>query len=195
MQALVSQSATPLENVPELGDVVIEKLAGAGINTIEALADMTPEQLESIPGIGPKTVEKISIAVNNYFSSLEGGEAAALPSEGEVAAEAGEGPTDAVETADEPEGETGESSESPELATSGQPAVEAGAEGDATGDSSQDEVTVESAPEHAQELSEPAQATEGITEPVVEAGPDADEAEVQTHRQHPGEQDTPPEKQ
>ena len=36
---------------------------------------MTPEQLEAIEGIGPKTVEKISIAVNNYFSSLEGGEA------------------------------------------------------------------------------------------------------------------------
>ena len=40
---------------------------------MEALADMTPEQLEAIEGIGPKTVEKISLAVNNYFSSLEGG--------------------------------------------------------------------------------------------------------------------------
>jgi hypothetical protein len=34
-------------------------------------------------------VEKISLAVNNYFSSLEGGEVAAP--EGEVAAEAAEG--------------------------------------------------------------------------------------------------------
>ena len=41
------------------------------------VADMTPEQLEEVPGIGPKTVEKISIAVNNYFSSLDAAEAAA----------------------------------------------------------------------------------------------------------------------
>jgi N utilization substance protein A len=37
---------------------------------------MTPEQLEAIEGIGPKTVEKISLAVNNYFATLEGGEVA-----------------------------------------------------------------------------------------------------------------------
>jgi len=46
---------------------------------------MTPEQLEAIEGIGPKTVEKISLAVNNYFGSLEQGEAGGA--EGEVAAE------------------------------------------------------------------------------------------------------------
>ena len=51
------------------------------------LADMTPEQLEAIEGIGPKTVEKISIAVNNYFASLEGGEAVAA---GEPEGTAGE---------------------------------------------------------------------------------------------------------
>src|SRR5207245_2803407 len=76
MQALVGTS-TPLEKVPDLGEGIIEKLVGAGVTTVESLADMTPEQLEAIPGIGPKTVEKISIAVNNYFSSLEAGEAAA----------------------------------------------------------------------------------------------------------------------
>src|SRR5512147_634488 len=82
MQALVGQTATPLENVPELGEGIIEKLAEAGVTSVEALADMTPEQLEAIPGIGPKTVEKISIAVNNYFSSLEAGEApSAAPSD------------------------------------------------------------------------------------------------------------------
>jgi hypothetical protein len=51
---------------------------------------MTPEQLEAIEGIGPKTVEKISLAVNNYFASLESGaavEGEAAP-EGELAAEA-----------------------------------------------------------------------------------------------------------
>ena len=56
---------------------MIEKLDAAGVTTVEALADMTPEQLEAIEGIGPKTVEKISLAVNNYFASLEGGEAVA----------------------------------------------------------------------------------------------------------------------
>ena len=55
------------------------------------VADMTPEQLEEVPGIGPKTVEKISIAVNNYFASLDAAEA--VPAEGEVLAE-GEAPAE-----------------------------------------------------------------------------------------------------
>ena len=72
MSALVGNASTPLENVPGLGEGLVEKLSAAGVTTVEALADMTPEQLEAIEGIGPKTVEKISLAVNNYFSSLEG---------------------------------------------------------------------------------------------------------------------------
>src|SRR5215471_7108762 len=87
MSQLVAASATPLENVPGLGEGLIQKLNEAGINTVEALADMTPEQLEAIEGIGPKTVEKISLAVNNYFSSLEGAEGAAAAPEGEASAE------------------------------------------------------------------------------------------------------------
>jgi transcription termination/antitermination protein NusA len=90
MSQLTSATATPLENVEGLGEGLIEKLKGAGVTTVEALADMTPEQLEAIEGIGPKTVEKISVAVNNYFATLEGGEAVAMPeSDGEefVAAE------------------------------------------------------------------------------------------------------------
>jgi hypothetical protein len=47
---------------------------------------MTPEQLEAIEGIGPKTVEKISLAVNNYFASLEG-----VPAEGAAEGEVPEG--------------------------------------------------------------------------------------------------------
>jgi N utilization substance protein A len=84
MSALVQQTATPLENVPGLGEGLIEKLSAAGITTVEALADMTPEQLEAIEGIGPKTVEKISLAVNNYFSSLEGEQGAVAAAEGEA---------------------------------------------------------------------------------------------------------------
>ncbi len=83
MAAMAPQTTTPLENVPGLGEGLVEKLSAAGITTVEALADMTPEQLEAIEGIGPKTVEKISLAVNNYFASLEGGSA-----EGTVAEEA-----------------------------------------------------------------------------------------------------------
>jgi N utilization substance protein A len=75
MASLVTQSATPLDKVPDLGEALITKLHEAGITTVEALADMTPEQLEELPGVGPKTVEKLSIAVNNYFSSLDGASA------------------------------------------------------------------------------------------------------------------------
>ena len=71
MASMVTQTATPLDRVPDLGEQLIAKLNEAGITTVEALADMTPEQLEELPGVGPKTVEKISVAVNNYFSSLE----------------------------------------------------------------------------------------------------------------------------
>src|SRR6476659_4889812 len=87
MSALVGNASTPLENVPGLGEGLVEKLGAAGVTTVEALADMTPEQLEAIEGIGPKTVEKISLAVNNYFSSLEGGEAGTVAAESEAAAE------------------------------------------------------------------------------------------------------------
>jgi transcription termination/antitermination protein NusA len=87
MAELTSSTATPLESVEGLGEGLVEKLKEAGISTVEALADMTPEQLEAIEGIGPKTVEKISVAVNNYFAALEGGEAVALENEGEAAPE------------------------------------------------------------------------------------------------------------
>ncbi len=87
MAALSPQVSTPLESVPGLGDGLVEKLGAAGVTTVEALADMTPEQLEAIEGIGPKTVEKISLAVNNYFASLEGGVAEGAAVEGEVVAE------------------------------------------------------------------------------------------------------------
>ncbi len=86
MSALVTQTVTPLEIVTGLGEGLVEKLKAAGVNTVESLADMTPEQLEAIEGIGPKTVEKISIAVNNYFATLDGGEAVAAAEGAEEAA-------------------------------------------------------------------------------------------------------------
>jgi N utilization substance protein A len=101
MAELTSSTATPLESVEGLGEGLVEKLKEAGISTVEALADMTPEQLEAIEGIGPKTVEKISVAVNNYFAALEGGEAMVLP-ENEGEAVAGE----VTEEATEPEAGT-----------------------------------------------------------------------------------------
>src|SRR5689334_16802073 len=118
MSALTSATATPLETVEGLGEGIVEKLKGAGISTVEALADMTPEQLEAIEGIGPKTVEKISVAVNNYFASLEGGEQVALPeTEGEEAtaepgnAEEVSASADGEQQPEEVQAETAESTE------------------------------------------------------------------------------------
>jgi transcription termination/antitermination protein NusA len=97
MSALVTQTSTPLSSVPGLGEGLVEKLNAAGVTTVESLADMTPEQLEAIEGIGPKTVEKISLAVNNYFASLEG-----VAVEGEVAAESEAAPAAEAEAVERP---------------------------------------------------------------------------------------------
>jgi len=86
MRGMMTPQATPLESVPDLEPGIIEKLVAAGITTVEMVADMTPEQLEEVPGIGPKTVEKISIAVNNYFASLDAAQEGML-AEGEVVPE------------------------------------------------------------------------------------------------------------
>src|SRR6267142_4082184 len=89
MSALVGTPTTPLDQVPDLGEGIVEKLSAAGVTTVEGLADMTPEQLEEIPGIGPKTIEKISLAVSNYFASLEAAAVAAAEA-GVSTGEAGE---------------------------------------------------------------------------------------------------------
>src|SRR5246127_4682839 len=74
MQAMSGGPSTPIEQVTELGEAVLEKLIAAGITPVEALADMPPEQLEEVPGIGEKTVEKISVAVRHFFGQYEEGE-------------------------------------------------------------------------------------------------------------------------
>ncbi len=173
MSALVSSQATPLANVPDLGEGLVEKLTAAGVSTVEQLADMTPEQLEAIPGIGPKTVEKISIAVNNYFSSLEAGEGAGsapnfdVPEDQPVGGDQGAMPPDDV---------------GPDSA---------GQSGDTEGLSELQDSNAESV----SELAEEGQDLEGAAVSGVENAPPADEAEVQTHERHPDEGEIPPEKQ
>ena len=130
MQALTGGPSTPIEQVSELGETIIQKLVTAGITTVEALADMTPEQLEEIPGIGEKTLEKISVAVRHYFGHFEEGEEGHVPesAEGEAIdaehaeAEAAESETASVEDAVESSGEA---------ETANAPAVEATTEAEA----------------------------------------------------------------
>jgi len=130
MQALTGGPSTPIEQVSELGETIIQKLVTAGITTVEALADMTPEQLEEIPGIGEKTLEKISVAVRHYFGNFEEGEEGHVPesAEGEAIdaehaeAEAAESETASVEDAVEASGEA---------ETANAPAVEATTEAEA----------------------------------------------------------------
>jgi N utilization substance protein A len=100
MHAMGGGPTTPVEQITELGEGILEKLIAAGITTVEELADMTPEQLEVIPGIGEKTLEKISVAVRHYFGQYEEGEERPVALEAATATSAH--PT--VETAEEPGG-------------------------------------------------------------------------------------------
>jgi transcription termination/antitermination protein NusA len=138
MRGMMGQATTPIESVPDLEPGIVEKLVAAGITTVEAVADMTPEQLEEVPGIGPKTVEKISIAVNNYFASLDAGEAPVEGAEGvadsaEVAAEGAE-----IATAAEGLPDAGE--ELGQDVSAEEQARESAAEDEAEADESEDDV-------------------------------------------------------
>ncbi|MDR3722899.1 MAG: transcription termination factor NusA [Terracidiphilus sp.] len=96
MTAFSGGPNTPIEQVTELGDTIVQKLVAAGITTVEALADMTPEQLEEIPGIGEKTLEKISVAVRHYFGHFEEGGEGEAPKTAEEGAETEVADADAV---------------------------------------------------------------------------------------------------
>ena len=165
MSALVNTTNTPLDKVPDLGEGVIEKLSAAGINSVESLADMTPEQLEEVPGIGPKTVEKIFVAVNAFFAELDAAAA------GAEAAEAV--PAEGVEA------ELDETGNQEELAKS------AGQAGDDAGVSS----VAEASEESVKDLVDTEQTYEAEVVSGVENAPAADEAEVTTHGDEPGDDD------
>jgi N utilization substance protein A len=222
MRGVLNVTTTPLESVPDLEPNIIEKLVAAGITTVESVADMTPEQLEEVPGIGPKTVEKISIAVNNYFSSLDA-EAAAASAEPVLAdAEAVAG--EEVALADAEGAQAGEKSpeesevakeaaeEDAELADEEASLVAAEAEGagdeaeragDEEGpDSAGQSGDIEGLPDEAdadsesvEELVEEGQYYEAEVVDGVENAPLADEAELTIHERPETENENVPEEE
>ena len=133
MQAMSGGPTTPIEQVTELGETIIQKLVVAGITTVESLADMTPEELEEIPGIGEKTLEKISVAVRHYFGHFEEGEegAPAVALEEAVATEGAAEiatPDAAVDTAEAELENAQEALEESEMVTEAEPEEEAAVE-------------------------------------------------------------------
>jgi len=79
MQAMSGGPTTPIEQVTELGETILEKLIAAGITTVEEVADMTAEELAEVPGIGEKSIDKIAVAVRHYFGQYEEGESRPVP--------------------------------------------------------------------------------------------------------------------
>jgi transcription termination/antitermination protein NusA len=175
MAQVMTQTSTPLESVPGLDPGIIEKLVSAGITTVEQVADMTPEQLEEIPGVGPKTIEKISIAVNNYFATLEG----IIATEGEVPVEGGEIAVEAALEDAQAEEESLPAGETVGQLVEGESDVPA--EIVDAGDLSELPAEPVASSESVQELVEEGQYYEAEVVDGVENAPPADEAEVTIH--------------
>jgi len=196
MSQVMTQQVTPLDSVPDLEPGIVEKLVAAGITTVEQVADMTPEQLEEIPGVGPKTVEKISIAVNNYFSSLDAAEApleeAAVeegavegeevaPEEAEAQDAVAEEAPEALAAAEEEAAGAGDDTVEVAEADGEQPADEVPSEEVESGDDEGLDPNAEASSESVQELVDEGQYYEAEVVDGVENVPPADEAEVTTH--------------
>ena len=194
MNVVLNQPATLLESVPDLEPGIIEKLVAAGITTVESVADMTPEQLEEVPGIGPKTVEKISIAVNNYFSSLDaaanaGNEEVPLP-EDEVSTESEAAAEDAALAGDEAPTEGGAPTED-----GGEDSATGPDSGGQSGDLTGLEEEPEASSDSVEDLVETGQYYEAEVIEGIEDAPPADEAEVTTHERPAGENENVPDEE
>jgi transcription termination/antitermination protein NusA len=142
MQAMGGGPSTPIEQVTELGDSVMEKLIAAGITTVEALADMTAEELSEIPGIGEKTVEKIAVAVRHYFGQYEEGEERPVPVPSEPALVVGEEAIAAAAASDEAGDEVHSMTNTPEEILA-ERATDAGSAEEVNGFSTEDIVDAE----------------------------------------------------
>ena len=191
MRGVLNQQSTPLETVPDLEPGIVEKLVAAGITTVESVADMTPEQLEEVPGIGPKTVEKISIAVNNYFASLDAA-ANGLPDAGEAvgedvsveeeardlaATESGESDDAAGEASEEVEAAERDDAETGDEQLAAESDVEPSDEGGQSGDEEGLPDDPVSSSESVEELADEGQAFEAEVIDGIENAPLADEGE------------------
>ncbi len=191
MRGVLNQQSTPLETVPDLEPGIVEKLVAAGITTVESVADMTPEQLEEVPGIGPKTVEKISIAVNNYFASLDAA-ANGLPDAGEAvgedvsveeeardlaATEGGESDDAAGEASEEVEAAERDDAETGDEQLAAESDVEPSDEGGQSGDEEGLPDDPVSSSESVEELADEGQAFEAEVIDGIENAPLADEGE------------------
>ena len=201
MSQVMGQPNTPLDIVPELEPGIIEKLVAAGITTVEQVDDMTPEQLEEIPGVGPKTIEKISIAVNNYFASLDAAAAAPVEEEAVVGDEAAVVDEDAAVSEEEAALEEGAIAEEETSvadnreekameAEDGTPEAEVQS-GETEGLSTEAGASSESV----EELVEEGQYYEAEVVEGVENAPLADEAEVTTHERPSVENENVPDEE
>jgi N utilization substance protein A len=188
MTAFSGGPSTPIEQVSELGDGIIQKLVAAGITTVEGLADMTPEQLEEIPGIGEKTLERISVAVRHYFGHFEEGEEGHVPETADTeAGEAAEGeaPESVEDETAEDENAVSEEEREAVLDTD-----EAEAENASDLLTEAEEVRAAEDDENgsdADEASEEEPEFSSEAEEAVEDIPSADEAEIETLEDTPAE--------
>jgi N utilization substance protein A len=69
------QRQVSVSDVPGIGEKTAERLAEAGIGTLNDLLEKTPEELSEIPGIGDKSAEKILAAAREFEDARTAAEA------------------------------------------------------------------------------------------------------------------------